>query len=300
MDIYSDRVHPSATLGPHAGGREALVQLDPDHPGFNDAAYRARRDTIARLALEYCDGDPAPTVPYTEEEHGVWSRVWNELGPLHERWACRAYLEALELVELDRSRIPQLAEVNAVIESRQGFQMLPVAGLIKAKNFLRYLGRGRFLSTQYIRHHSCPLYTPEPDIVHELVGHASSLAHPAFARLTTSVVSRFEEEGIKCRNHYYHLSPMGPHPSVITSVSSMKTTRGPTSPVSYRSFRIHVMIATRSGCSPPNSFAMGSANRLTSSRPLALRPSASSDPSSSIASREANPSINLGADAARP
>ncbi len=184
MDIYSDRVHPSATLGPHAGGREALVQLDPDHPGFNDAAYRARRDTIARLALEYCDGDPAPTVPYTEEEHGVWSRVWNELGPLHERWACRAYLEALELVELDRSRIPQLAEVNAVIESRQGFQMLPVAGLIKAKNFLRYLGRGRFLSTQYIRHHSCPLYTPEPDIVHELVGHASSLAHPVFARLT--------------------------------------------------------------------------------------------------------------------
>ncbi len=184
MDIYSDRVHPSATLGPHAGGREALVQLDPDHPGFNDAAYRARRDTIARLALEYCDGDPAPTVPYTEEEHGVWSRVWNELGPLHERWACRAYLEALELVELDRSRIPQLAEVNAVIESRQGFQMLPVAGLIKAKNFLRHLGRGRFLSTQYIRHHSCPLYTPEPDIVHELVGHASSLAHPTFARLT--------------------------------------------------------------------------------------------------------------------
>lgn len=168
----------------HAGGKDALVQLDPDHPGFNDIAYRTRRDTIARLALEYREGDPAPKVPYTEEEHGVWRRVWNELAPLHERCACREYLEALDLVELDRFRIPQLAEVNKVIQRCEGFRMLPVAGLVKAEHFLRYLGQDTFLSTQYIRHYSCPLYTPEPDVVHELVGHASTLAHPNFARLT--------------------------------------------------------------------------------------------------------------------
>ena len=168
---------------PHAGGLDALVQLDPDHPGFNDEAYRARRNTIARLALHYREGQPAPDVPYTEEEQAVWRHVWDKLTPLHERWGCRSYLEALQLVQLDRSRIPQLAEVNAVIERRQGFRMLPVGGLIKAEQFLRYLGRGIFLSTQYIRHHSRPLYTPEPDIVHELVGHASTLAQHAFARL---------------------------------------------------------------------------------------------------------------------
>jgi len=28
-----------------------LVQLDPDHPGFRDAAYRGRRNAIARVAM---------------------------------------------------------------------------------------------------------------------------------------------------------------------------------------------------------------------------------------------------------
>jgi phenylalanine-4-hydroxylase len=62
--------------------------------------------------------------------------------------------------------------------------MLPVAGLVAPRTFLTHLGRGVFLSTQYMRHHSAPLYTPEPDVIHELVGHAGSLAHPAFVALS--------------------------------------------------------------------------------------------------------------------
>jgi len=37
------------------------------------------------------------------------------------------------------------------------------------------------LSTQYIRHHSRPDYTPEPDIVHESIGHIPMFTNPAFA-----------------------------------------------------------------------------------------------------------------------
>ncbi|MDX6289431.1 MAG: phenylalanine-4-hydroxylase, partial [Blastocatellia bacterium] len=36
---------------------------------------------------------------------------------------------------------------------------------------------------QYIRHHSTPLYTPEPDVVHEIVGHGVTLASPRLAEL---------------------------------------------------------------------------------------------------------------------
>jgi len=164
-------------------GAGDLVTLDPDHPGFRDAAYRARRNHIAKLAFDYREGDPVPQVDYTDAEQDTWRAVWQSLGPLHERYACAAYRECSEIVRLDRTRVPQLAEVNTVLAANGGFRMLPVAGLVADRAFLGHLGRGVFLSTQYMRHPSRPLYTPEPDAVHELVGHAASFAHPELARM---------------------------------------------------------------------------------------------------------------------
>ncbi len=161
----------------------ALVQLDADHPGFHDPHYRRRRNEIAHAALEHREGDPAPAIAYTPEEQDVWREVWRHLDPLHARYACREYVAAAARVALSRETIPQLDAVNRVIEPLYGFRMMPVAGLVTAGAFLRALGGGVFLSTQYMRHHSVPLYTPEPDVVHELVGHAATFAHPQFVRL---------------------------------------------------------------------------------------------------------------------
>ncbi|HYN41261.1 MAG TPA: phenylalanine 4-monooxygenase [Thermoanaerobaculia bacterium] len=169
---------------PHAGGVEELVPLDPDHPGFKDPVYRARRNAIARLALEYRDGDPLPHAEYTEEEQTVWRTVWEHLAPLHEKAACREWKESSAALALDRERVPQLAEVNEALKRGAGFRMLPVAGLVSGRMFLGMMGKGVFLSTQYMRHHSVPLYTPEPDVVHELVGHAASLFHPSIVKLS--------------------------------------------------------------------------------------------------------------------
>jgi len=160
-----------------------LVQLDPDHPGFRDPVYRGRRDAIARIAFEYRDGEPVPRVDYTDEEQEVWRVVWRNLAPLHDRHACSAYLACSRLLKLDRARVPQLADVNVALGGATGFRMRPVAGLVSDRNFLGHLGRGVFLATQYMRHPSRPLYTPEPDVVHELVGHAATFCDPAFARL---------------------------------------------------------------------------------------------------------------------
>ena len=169
---------------PHAGGDEELVPLDPDHPGFKDPVYRARRNAIAKLALEYRDGEPLPHAEYTEEEHAVWRTVWEHLAPLHERAACREWKASSAALALDRARVPQLAEVNEALRRGAGFRMLPVAGLVSGRMFLGMMGKGVFLSTQYMRHHSVPLYTPEPDVVHELVGHAASLFHPGIVKLS--------------------------------------------------------------------------------------------------------------------
>jgi phenylalanine-4-hydroxylase len=162
---------------------DQLVALDPDHPGFRDPIYRARRNAIARLALEHREGTPAPDVAYTELEHEVWGSVWQHLTPLHAARAVREWRAAAARLDLDQRRIPQLAEVNELTR-HPGIEMLPVAGLIAAEGFLTALGRGVFRSTQYMRHHSMPLYTPEPDVIHELVGHATSFLAPEIVQLS--------------------------------------------------------------------------------------------------------------------
>ena len=163
--------------------RNTIVQLDPDHPGFRDSEYRARRNQIALLAMHYRPGDQIPDAPYTADEHRVWQTIWQALRPAHQKHACAEYLDALTRLSFSEDRIPQLREVNEKVHAISGFRLEPVAGLVQPRVFLENLADGVFLCTQYIRHHSTPLYTPEPDVVHEIVGHGVTLASPKLAEL---------------------------------------------------------------------------------------------------------------------
>jgi phenylalanine-4-hydroxylase len=172
----------AAEDGP-AADRNAIVLLDPDHPGFRDADYRARRNRIAQIALGYEPGAPVPDAPYSAEEHALWRAIREALEPAHRRHACAEYLEAARRLDLPRDSIPQLGEVSERVRAISGFRLEPVAGLVEPRVFLESLADGVFLCTQYIRHHSTPFYTPEPDVVHELLGHALTLASPRLAEL---------------------------------------------------------------------------------------------------------------------
>lgn len=163
--------------------RNTIVQLDPDHPGFRDQEYRTRRNRIAQIALGYRPGRAIPDAPYLPEEHQVWRRIWEALGPAHESHACSEYRLCVERLNLDRDHIPQLSEVSRKVQAISGFRLEPVAGLVQPRVFLGSLAQGVFLCTQYIRHHSTPLYTPEPDVVHEIIGHAITLASERLAEL---------------------------------------------------------------------------------------------------------------------
>jgi len=163
--------------------RNKIVQLSPDHPGFRDPDYRARRNRIAQLALSYQPGEEIPEAPYTPEEHQVWRAVWDALEPAHRAHACAEYQASVQRLAFAPDRIPQLREVNEKVQAISGFRLEPVAGLVEPRVFLESLASGTFLCTQYIRHHSTPLYTPEPDVVHEIVGHAVTLASTRLAEL---------------------------------------------------------------------------------------------------------------------
>jgi len=175
------------------GQGDVEVVLNADHPGFSDPAYRARRNALAALSVDWRPGDPVPEPTYSDVEHRVWQTIDHELAPLHRHHACRAYLEAKEELGLPGDHVPQLSEVTNRLAPGSGFRYVPVAGLAPLRDFYGAFDRGLFFSTQYLRHPSLPLYTPEPDIVHEVVGHANQLAVPDFAsiyRLVGAAVSR--------------------------------------------------------------------------------------------------------------
>ena len=162
---------------------EVEVHLGKDHPGFNDPVYRGRRNEIAAAAMAWAPGQPVPQVAYTEEENAIWRIVSSELHTKHEKYAVREYLEAKERLGLPEDRVPQLDEVTARLKPLTGYEYHPAAGLVPLRQFYGSLADRVFHSTQYLRHPSAPLYTPEPDIVHEVIGHGNMLANPRFAEL---------------------------------------------------------------------------------------------------------------------
>jgi len=160
---------------------EDIEELHLDHPGASDEAYRTRRDHIASLSKNFRETGVITDVDYTEEEQGIWRHVATRLEELHQKHASPFYLRAKRDLGISNERIPQLSEMNRRLKELTNFRLAPIEGLVDTRAFLSWLSWRTMLSTQYIRHHSRPEYTPEPDIVHEAIGHIPMFTNPNFA-----------------------------------------------------------------------------------------------------------------------
>jgi phenylalanine-4-hydroxylase len=176
---------------------QVQVQLGQNHPGFNDPAYRERRNAIAAAAMTWQPGRPIPRVDYTEAEHEIWRLVSHDLHAKHLTYACREFLAGKQQLDLPVDRVPQLDEVTERLRPLSGFTYYCAPGLVPLREFYGALAERTFHSTQYVRHPAQPLYTPEPDVIHEVIGHGNLLASPRFAeikRLAGEAVRRVETD----------------------------------------------------------------------------------------------------------
>ncbi len=128
--------------------------------------------------------DENGVIPYSEEEHSVWTALYERQLPLIQQRVCQPFLDGLEILDLPRDRIPQPTEVSRVLQARTGWEVAPVPALINFDRFFALLAERRFPAASFIRSRKDMNYLQEPDIFHEIFGHATMLTHQAFADFT--------------------------------------------------------------------------------------------------------------------
>lgn len=186
---------------------ENISFLDLDHPGAKDPAYIERRKMIADLAAQYrANPGEIPVLEYTDEERGVWKYVAAQLEEAHERSAASMHRRTTKELGISPDDIPQLRVMNKRLKDKGGLRLDPIEGLIDARNFLQALENNVMLCTQYVRHPSRPEYTPEPDIIHEIIGHVPMFTDPdfiAFSRVIGAAARRANEEQLLALSRIY-------------------------------------------------------------------------------------------------
>ena len=182
---YGEPIDPQAILDPHD---PETLELEAGHPGLGDAAYVERRKALfARCRQHRLDQLGPPLIDYTEEETRIWREVTPKLHELHGKHACAIYLQAKNTLGISTRHIPQLRALSERLQRETRMHLVPAEGPLAYRTFYGYIAKRGFPVTQFIRHGSHPEFTPEPDMIHDCLGHVPPLMHRDYAELLTLI-----------------------------------------------------------------------------------------------------------------
>src|SRR6516225_2370531 len=166
----------------------AELELEPGHPGLGDEEYvRRRKDLFALCRQHRLDRLGPPLIDYTAEETRIWREVSPKLDELHQKHASRIYLNAKRALGISQTEIPQLRNLSKRLQRETRMHLVPAEGPLPYRTFYSYIAERGFPVTQFIRHGSHPEFTPEPDMIHDCLGHVPSLMNHDYAELLTLI-----------------------------------------------------------------------------------------------------------------
>jgi phenylalanine-4-hydroxylase len=146
---------------------------------------------------------------FTDEDHRVWDLLFARQVDLLGSRVVSPFLHGIDLLRLSHPGVPELAELNAILEPRTGWRTVAVPGLVPDAIFFAMLGERIFPVGNFIRTCDQLDYLEAPDCFHDLFGHIPMLAHHDFAamaehvgRLGTAAIAA--GEGERAARLYWH------------------------------------------------------------------------------------------------
>jgi len=182
---YGARIDPQSMLTPP---ETTELELEPGHPGQHDLGYIARRRDLFHLCrLHRLENLGPPVIDYTDEECRIWREVSPKLHALHERHASEIYLRGKHDLAITENEIPQLRLISDRLDRETKMHLVPAEGALPYRTFYSYIAGRGFPVTQFLRHGSHPEFTPEPDMIHDCLGHVPPLMNQDYAELLTLI-----------------------------------------------------------------------------------------------------------------
>src|SRR6516225_8726846 len=164
------------------------LELEPGHPGLGDEGYVKRREELFALCRQHrLNRLGPPLIDYSAEETRIWREVSPKLEELHQQHASAIYLQAKKTLGISQTEIPQLRLLSQRLERETRMHLVPAEGPLPYRTFYSYIAERGFPVTQFIRHGSHPEFTPEPDMIHDCLGHVPPLMNQDYAELLTLI-----------------------------------------------------------------------------------------------------------------
>lgn len=132
---------------------------------------------------------------YTPSEHAVWNALYERQTELLRGRACDAFVAGMNALPIEPDRIPDFEQLSEVLLRATGWQVVAVPGLVPDEVFFEHLAHRRFPAGRFIRRAEQLDYLEEPDVFHDVFGHAPLLMNPVIA----DFIQAYGEGGLRAQ-----------------------------------------------------------------------------------------------------
>ena len=151
---------------------------------------------------------------FTGEDHAVWDLLFARQLELLGTRVVSAFFDGIDLLKLSHPGIPDVEELNRILEPRTGWRTVAVPGLVPDDVFFAMLSERVFPVGNFIRARKQLDYLEAPDCFHDMFGHIPLLAHHDYAEMVEHVgqlgtAAIVAGEGHRVARIYWHSVEFG-------------------------------------------------------------------------------------------